>query len=166
MTNGTILTSPSSSSHIYVAEIYVANTIITYIHVWCICLTTHSIRQNMFCIRSIFESRHATYKLVVVAGVSQILWSIKKSGLSIQSVIKSNYILHVSRHLLNCLSIDFDNGLLHIPDLDYWVTADVTGQQGMLTPPRHLIPPLIYIEGSVFAIQSFLWCCLFIEIQS
>jgi hypothetical protein len=29
------------------------------------------------------------------------------------------------------------------------VTADVTGRQGMLTPPRHLIPPLVYPEVRV-----------------
>ena len=27
---------------------------------------------------------------------------------------------------------------------DVGLTADVTGGQGMLTPPRHLIPPLVY----------------------
>ena len=31
---------------------------------------------------------------------------------------------------------------IHI--LDYGLTVGVTGQQGMLTPPRHLIPPLVY----------------------
>ena len=29
---------------------------------------------------------------------------------------------------------------------DYGLTAGVTGQQGMLTPPRHLIPPLVCPE--------------------
>jgi hypothetical protein len=29
------------------------------------------------------------------------------------------------------------------------LTADVTGQQGMLTPPSHLIPPLVYPEVRV-----------------
>ena len=37
----------------------------------------------------------------------------------------------------------FDYGLFRLPDQDYGLTADVTGQQGMLTPPRHLIPTLV-----------------------
>jgi hypothetical protein len=39
------------------------------------------------------------------------------------------------------------------------LTAGVTGQQGMLTPPWHLIPPLIYSEVRVrpFSDLYFLW---------
>ena len=33
--------------------------------------------------------------------------------------------------------------LLHLPDQDCGLTAGVTGQQGILTPPKHLIPPLV-----------------------
>ena len=40
----------------------------------------------------------------------------------------------------------FDYGLFRLPDQDYGLTAGVTGQQGMLTPPRHLIPPLVCPE--------------------
>jgi hypothetical protein len=38
---------------------------------------------------------------------------------------------------------DFDYGLLHLPDLKIGLTAGVTGRHGMLTLPRHLIPPLV-----------------------
>ena len=59
------------------------HTIITW--VWCVCLATNSVRNSVFCIWPFFELRQATYKQVVVAGVStvtfdgsvlQILWSI------------------------------------------------------------------------------------------
>ena len=50
----------------------------------------------------------------------------------------------------------FDYGLLHLTVLDYWIPAGVTGQQGMLTPPRHLISTLVY-PGSGFAMLSFLY---------
>ena len=39
---------------------------------------------------------------------------------------------------------NFDYGMLCLPELDYWLTAGVTGQQGMLTPPWQLIPTLVY----------------------
>jgi hypothetical protein len=35
------------------------------------------------------------------------------------------------------------------PNLEIGLTAGVTGRQGMLIPPRHLIPPLINSEVSV-----------------
>jgi hypothetical protein len=38
---------------------------------------------------------------------------------------------------------DFDYGLLRLPDLEIGLTVGVTFQHGMLTPPRHLIPPLV-----------------------
>ena len=31
-----------------------------------------------------------------------------------------------------------------LPDLGYWLTLGVSGQQWMLTPPTHLISPLVY----------------------
>jgi hypothetical protein len=44
--------------------------------------------------------------------------------------------------------------------------AGVTGRQGMLTPPRHLIPPLLYPEIRVCPILKFVFpigLCYFIE---
>jgi hypothetical protein len=41
---------------------------------------------------------------------------------------------------------DFDYGLYRLLDLEIGLTAGVTGAQEMLTPARHLIPPLIYSE--------------------
>jgi hypothetical protein len=55
---------------------------------------------------------------------------------------------------------DFDSGLFRLPNLDTLILttdftfdmgpmAGATGQQGMLTPSWHLIPPLIYSEVRV-----------------
>ena len=47
-------------------------------------------------------------------------------------------------------------------DLDYWLTAGVTGQQEMLIPPRHLFPPLLYLGARIgllliFFLFFFFW---------
>jgi hypothetical protein len=34
--------------------------------------------------------------------------------------------------------------MFRLPDLEIKFNAGVFGGQGMLTPPRHLIPPLVY----------------------
>lgn len=47
------------------------------------------------------------------------------------------FILNVTERIT-----DFDYKLLRFPD--YWLTSGVTGQQGMLIPPRHLTSPLVY----------------------
>jgi hypothetical protein len=39
---------------------------------------------------------------------------------------------------------NFDRGLLPLPDLEIELTTGVTSQQGILTPPRHPIPPLVF----------------------
>ena len=51
-----------------------------------------------------------------------------------------------------CFIAIVEYGLLRLPDKYYGLMAGVTGQQRMLTPPRHLIPPL------VFAQLLFLYC--------
>ena len=45
---------------------------------------------------------------------------------------------------------------IHI--LDYGLTVGVTGQQGMLTPPRHLIPPLVYLGVCDCPTLVFVFC--------
>jgi hypothetical protein len=43
-------------------------------------------------------------------------------------------------------------GLNRLPDLELGLTVGVTGRQGMLISPRHLIPPVLFPE--VFALFS------------
>jgi hypothetical protein len=52
---------------------------------------------------------------------------------------------------------DLDYGLYHLPELELWLTAVVTGQQRMLTLPRNLIPSLIYPEVRVCPILNFIF---------
>jgi hypothetical protein len=52
------------------------------------------------------------------------------------------------------LDNDFGCGLFHLSDLEIWITVDVTGRQGMLTSPKHLILSLLYPLRSVFASLS------------
>jgi hypothetical protein len=51
------------------------------------------------------------------------------------------------------------HGSCHLSNMEIRLTLGVNGQQGMLTPPWHLIPPLIYSEVRVppFSDLYFLW---------
>jgi hypothetical protein len=44
---------------------------------------------------------------------------------------------------------DLDHGSYRLSNVEMGLTAGVAGQQEMLTPPWHLIPPLIYSEVRV-----------------
>ena len=49
-------------------------------------------------------------------------------------------LAHMLNNLLDChFHTGLDDGLSRTPNFDKGRTADVTGQQGMLTPPQHLI---------------------------
>jgi hypothetical protein len=51
---------------------------------------------------------------------------------------------------------DLNYGPYHLRDLEMGLTADVAGWQGVLTPPRHLIPPLVYPKVRVCP-HSLMW---------
>jgi hypothetical protein len=53
-------------------------------------------------------------------------------------------ILYTNSNAVRSWHTDFDGGSLRILDLKTEITAGVTDQQGMLTPPRHLIPLPVY----------------------
>lgn len=54
---------------------------------------------------------------------------------------------------------DFEYALLRLPYQDIALTADVDDILQMLTTPRHLIPPLVYVyPGSMFVHLSILHC--------
>ena len=101
---------------------------------------------------------------------SSLIWYVDKQSVKLfnkQSVKLFNSIQfrkwftpckHTLHDSFSCT--DFDNGSLRLPDLDYWLTAGVTGQQGMLTPPS-TCSQLWHIQGSVFAMHSCLYCFFF-----
>jgi hypothetical protein len=52
---------------------------------------------------------------------------------------------------------DLDYGSNRLPELELGFTAGVTGRQGILTPPRHLIPSLVYPEVRVCSVLGFVF---------
>lgn len=55
----------------------------------------------------------------------------------------------------------FDYGLLRLSDLDNWLTAVETGQQGMLTSPGQRIPPVVNQGVRVCHALVFVFCIFF-----
>jgi hypothetical protein len=53
---------------------------------------------------------------------------------------------------------DLNYGSYRLSNVEIGLTAGVTGQQGMLTPPWHLIPPLIYSEVRLRPFSELLNC--------
>jgi hypothetical protein len=52
-------------------------------------------------------------------------------------------------HINRSSHTDLNYGSYRLPNLEVGLTAGVTGQQGMLTHPRHLILPLLFPEVRV-----------------
>jgi hypothetical protein len=76
----------------------------------------------------------------------QISSSLQRSSLPIQPSFGPHAVWYVSYQLL---SRSWHYGSYLLPNLEIRLTAGVNGRQGMLTPPWHLIPPLIYSEVCV-----------------
>jgi hypothetical protein len=68
-------------------------------------------------------------------------------------------VIIIPKHIYQPLSrssyTDLDYGSYCLSELELGLTARVTGQQGMFTPPMHLIPPLAYPEVRVCLIFKF-----------
>jgi hypothetical protein len=93
--------------------------------------------------RNFFKWHIITQKII-------ILYSRQHVARSMDVIVRRYYhcIFLCMSNLLE-YNTDFDCGFLHVPNLLSRHTAGVTGRQGMLTPPRHLIPPLVYLEVCV-----------------
>jgi hypothetical protein len=64
---------------------------------------------------------------------------------------------------------DCDYDLFHLPDLELGLTVSVTGGREMLTPPRHIVPHLVYPEVRVCSIWDrslFISCVYFCANES
>jgi hypothetical protein len=80
-----------------------------------------------------------------------VLWPLQRSSLPIQAVCGSNAVWDVSYQSLSRLWYnDLNYSSNCFLELESGLTAGVTGQQGTLIHPRHLIPPLVYPEVCVF----------------
>ena len=105
----------------------------------------------------------------------QMLWSFQRSSLLIQPFLGPYVVWYVSyQSLSRSWHTDLDCGSYRSSNLQIGLMAGVTGQQGMLTPSWHLIPPLIYTDFRVrpFSDLYFLWdlwdnyCSLFLSFLS
>jgi hypothetical protein len=67
-------------------------------------------------------------------------WPTTHPRKSLNITLAHTKLIHCSWHT------DLDYGFYRVPDLETWLTVDVIDQQGMLTFPFYLIPPLIYSE--------------------
>ena len=103
MKNGSILSSLLSTSQIYVAIFH------HHLYIMCICHNSfdtleHVLHMIDFWIKASFLKISCFCRGFISrvwSSISQILWSIKRSSLSIQSNIISNAVRHVSRKLLS-----------------------------------------------------------------
>jgi hypothetical protein len=82
------------------------------------------------------------FNCIVYRQLPQFLWSIQRSYLPIQHFFGPHAVWYVSYQLLRrSWHTDLDYVLSNV---EIGLTAGVTGQQRMITPPWHLIPSLIY----------------------
>ena len=84
---------------------------------------------------------------------------INTSTYPLQTVNKSKCFIIVKPLIIHWF------GLRRLPDLNYWLLADVTGQQEMRTPPGHLIPPLVLPGVRVLPCTHFWFFFLHYEID-
>lgn len=82
--------------------------------------------------------------LELLIGISTFSFNVSISINSLSSISKNNLslcrILSDKFQLLGrSLQTNFDYGLLHVAHQDIALTLDGIGQQGMITPPPHLI---------------------------
>jgi hypothetical protein len=76
---------------------------------------------------------------------TQMLRSLQRSSLPLQLSFKPNAVWCVwYQSLSRSWYTDLDYDSYRLPDLELGLTTGVTDQQGMLTPPRYLIPLLVY----------------------
>jgi hypothetical protein len=77
----------------------------------------------------------------------KMLWSLQRSYFPIQPFFGQHAVWYVSyQSLSRYWNTDLDYGSYRLFNMEIGLTAGVTGQQEMLTPPWLLIPPLIYSE--------------------
>jgi hypothetical protein len=121
-------------------------------------LTANWACNSLFDMRSISNSGQSTDKQVDVSGVSTFLFT-GRFSLSLRSLQWSSfeYNLPLSQMHSDVFHTNRKAVFIHlswprfasIPKIENGITAGLTGRQGMLIPPRHLIP-FLYIQRSVF----------------
>jgi hypothetical protein len=116
---------------------------------------------SLFDIRSIFNSRQSADKQVDVTGVSTVLFTdsfphilrlLQRSSLPIQPSFRPNAAWCISYQSLSCSWHTWPGNMAH-GECDR-STGDA---YPLNTPPRHLIPPLVYPEVRACSILKFVY---------
>jgi hypothetical protein len=147
-------------------KVEATNNYFIYLHTWCLYLAPDSVCKSLFDIRSVFNSRQSTDKQVDVTGVSlisftgsfpQILRLFQLSSFPILPSLRQNAVWCVSyQSWSRSWYTGLDYGMCRLPELELGITAGMTSRQGMFTPAKHLIPPLIYPFSNLYFLQG-LW---------
>jgi hypothetical protein len=151
MTNGMISISPSSTS-------------LTYVVIFQLHLHMAYIYRSLFHMQDF--ARH-TISFWFEAVYWQISWchrgfncldyrQFSANVMVVTTFLWTNAIWYISYQSLSCSwQTDLDYGLYRLSNVEIGLTAGATGQQGMLTRPWHLIPPLIYSDVRVRPFSDF-----------
>jgi hypothetical protein len=72
-------------------------------------------------------------------------------------MMKVQYVSYQSLHVSRSWHTDLDCGSYCVSNLEIELTVGVTSQQGMLTPPWHQIPPLVFpgVRVSLFSTVDY-----------
>jgi hypothetical protein len=157
MTNRMISISPSSTFLFYIAispayGVYISQ-LIRYTRA---CSTYDEFLIEAVCWQNVDATKISAVSFT--SSFPNILWSLRRSSLPIQPSFRPNAVLCVSYQSLSRIwYTDLDYGSNRLPELELLLTAGVTGRQGMLTPPKHLTPPLVCPQRSVLALLPDLY---------
>jgi hypothetical protein len=148
MTNGIISISPSSNYiPMYQCPIFTC--------ICCLYLAGDSICKSLFDVRSVLiRGSLLTNKLMLQGFLLSRLQAAVRNFIVVTTTLFANPTFFLAKCcLVSDQSIsrfwhtDLDYGLYYLPGLEIGLTASMTGRQGMPTPPRHMIPPLVYPEA-------------------
>jgi hypothetical protein len=144
MTKGMISISPSSTSSYLCSNIPPSPAYGAYISqlIWCAraCSTYNhflirgSLLTNTLISQGFLQSRSQAAFCKFYGSYNDLVWP----------SFRPHAAWYVSYQSLSRWHTDLEYGSYRLPDMEIGFMAGMTGPQGMLNPPRHLIPPPIY----------------------
>ena len=78
----------------------------------------------------------------------------RESMFCIWSIFEARQVTYKYVVVAGVSTVAFESSISHFFSRYNDLVCPYTGQKGILTPPKHLIPPLVY-TGSMFAMHSF-----------
>jgi hypothetical protein len=157
MTKGMISISPSLTSLTYVV-IFQLHLCMMYIHrslFDMLELVRHTISFQFEAVYWQISWCQGVSTVSFTGNIPQYLWSLQRSYLPIQPFFGPHTVWYVSyQSLSRSWHTHRDYSSYRLSNLDIGLTVGVAGQPGILTPPWHLIPPLINSEVCVRPISD------------